>query len=345
MSETASNKKKIIPIPVVYVLLFVVLIIVSIVAACAGHYNLSIGECLELLFLKPFGFEGSWSDLDASVVLGLRLPRILGAILVGACLAMSGASYQSIFQNPLVSPDILGVSSGACVGAALAILLHLPNTMIMVFSFGFGIITVVATLAIPKLLKSNSNIMLVLSGIVVGGITGSAMGIIKYVADPQSELPQITYWTMGSMSNVTFEYILFVVIPIVLCTIVLIRMSWWIDIISMGETDAKTLGANVTKIRLISILCSTMLTALSVCLCGTIGWIGLVVPHFARMFVGPSNTRLMPTAALLGAIFLVTVDTLARSVASVEVPLGIITGLVGAPFYGWLLYKQRMRLN
>ena len=345
MNSSASNKKKPLPLTIVYLVLFVVLFIVTIVAACSGHYSLGIKECLELIFLKPFGFEGSWSDLDVSVVVGLRLPRILGGILVGACLAMSGASYQSIFQNPLVSPDILGVSSGACVGAALAILMHLPNTMIMLFAFICGIMTVAATLVIPKLLKSDSNIMLVLSGIVVGGVTGSAMGIIKYVADPQSELPQITYWTMGSLGSVTFEYLLYGIIPIVICTVVLIRMSWWIDIISMGETDAKTLGANVSRIRLISIVCSTMLTALSVCLCGTIGWIGLVVPHFARMFVGPSNTKLMPTAALLGGIFLVVVDTLARSVAPVEVPLGIITGLVGAPFYAWLLYRQRMRLH
>ena len=193
MNNSASNKKKPLPLTIVYLILFVVLFIVAIVAACSGHYSLGIKECLELIFLKPFGFEGSWTDLDVSVVVGLRLPRILGGILVGACLAMSGASYQSIFQNPLVSPDILGVSSGACVGAALAILMHLPNTMIMLFAFICGIMTVAATLAIPKLLKSDSNIMLVLSGIVVGGVTGSAMGIIKYVADPLSELPQITY--------------------------------------------------------------------------------------------------------------------------------------------------------
>ena len=171
------------------------------------------------------------------------------------------------------------------------------------------------------------------------------MGIIKYVADPQSELPQITYWTMGALDSVTLPIIAFAVVPIVICIVILIRMSWWIDIIAMGETDAKTLGANVKRIRLITIACATLLTAISVCMCGTIGWIGLVIPHFARMFVGANNTRLMPVAALLGAIFLVVVDTVARTVATVEVPLGIITGLIGAPFYAWLLYKQRMSLH
>ena len=190
-----------------------------------------------------------------------------------------------------------------------------------------------ATLAIPRLLRSDSNIMLVLSGIVVGGLTGSAMGIIKYVADPQSELPQITYWTMGSMDAVTFPIIAYAVLPIVVCTLLLVRMSWWIDIISMGEVDARTLGANVKRIRFITICCATLLTAISVCMCGTIGWVGLVIPHFARMFVGPSNTKLIPTSAVLGAVFLMAVDTIARNIAAVEVPMGIITGIVGAPFY------------
>lgn len=330
---------------VFYVGLLIVLIVVFFIAICCGHYSVNPITCIEILFLEPFGFEGSWSQLDMSVVIGLRLPRIIGAILVGSCLAISGAAYQSTFQNPLVSPDLLGVSSGACVGAALAILLHMPPFMIMALAFVTAIVTVSTTLTIPKLLRSSSNIMLVLSGIVVGGVTDSIMGIIKYVADPQSELPQITYWTMGSLDNVSMEVIFICVIPIIICTVVLIRMSWWINIISMGETDAKTLGANVNRIRLITIICSTLLTAISVCMCGTIGWIGLVVPHFARMFAGADNTRLMPTSALLGAIFLMIVDTLARNVAPVEVPLGIITGLVGAPFYAWLLYKQRLTLH
>jgi len=329
----------------IYAILLAVLFLICLFSACCGHYAVDPITCLKIIVLKPFGVAGGWNELDATVVTGLRLPRIAAAIVVGACLAISGAAYQSTFQNPLVSPDILGVSSGACVGAALAILLHMPKLVIMLMSFGCAILTVAATLAIPRLLRSQSNIMLVLSGIVVGGVTGSVMGIIKYVADPLSELPQITYWTMGSLEGLSMPIIAFALVPVVICAAVLIRMSWWIDIISMGETDARTLGANVRRIRLITIACSTLLTAISVCMCGTIGWIGLVVPHFARMFAGVSNTRLIPTAALLGAVFLVGVDTLARSVAVVEVPLGIITGFVGAPFYAWLLYRQRMTLH
>lgn len=327
------------------IILLFALFVVFLIALCSGHYTLNPVTCIKMLVSKIIGASGEWSSLDESVLFGIRLPRIVGAIAVGICLAVSGASYQSVFQNPLVSPDILGVSSGACVGAAVAILIHLPKMFIMIFSFSFGVLTVAATLTIPKLLRTQSNIMLVLSGIVVGGLTGSAMGIIKYVADPQSELPQITYWTMGSLDGLEFDVIGFAIIPIFICTIILMRMSWWIDIISMGEKDAKTLGANVNKIRLITIGCATLLTAISVCMCGTIGWVGLVIPHFARLFVGSNNTKLIPAASILGAIFLLGVDTIARTVAPVEVPLGIITGLVGAPFYAWLLYRQRTKLN
>ena len=325
--------------------LALILLAVCIVSLCCGHYAIGPGKCIRILTAELFGGSGDWSALDRSVLIGLRLPRIVGAVLVGACLSISGGAYQSVFQNPLVSPDILGVSSGACVGAAVAILLHGQNFVIMIFAFAAGVLTVAATLAIPRLLRSESNIMLVLSGIVVSGVTGSAMGIIKYVADPQSELPQITYWTMGSLDGIGFPVIAFAVIPILVCVALLVRMSWWIDIISLGETDARTLGANVRRIRLITIGCATMLTAISICMCGTISWVGLVIPHFARMFVGPGNTKLIPASALMGAVFLVAVDTIARNIAAVEVPLGIITGLVGAPFYAWLLYRQRARLN
>lgn len=340
-----SNMNSKVRTTVFFLILFAILFIFFVFALCNGHYSLDPITCIKMLILKPFGVQGNWQLLDESVLFGIRLPRIIGAIVVGACLSLSGATYQSIFQNPLVSPDILGVSSGACVGAAVAILLHLSRPFVMLLAFGCGILTVFATLAIPKLLKSDSNIMLVLSGIVVSGLTSSILGIIKYVADPQSELPKITYWTMGALDGVTFATLMVEILPIIICTIILICMAWWINIIAQGETDAKILGANVPKIRLIAIICSTLLTALAVCMSGTIGWIGLVIPHFARMFVGPDNTKLMPAATILGSVFLLLVDTVARNIAAVEIPLSIITGFIGAPFYAWLLYKQRLMLH
>lgn len=321
------------------------LIFTIVLALCMGHYSIEPLKCIKMIFYTPLGNLGDWTELDESVLFGLRLPRILGALIVGVCLAISGAAYQSVFQNPLVSPDILGVSSGACVGAATAILLHLSKWLIMVFAFSGGILAVAATVTIPYVLRSESNIMLVLSGIVVGGITGSIMGIIKYIADPESELPQIIYWTMGSLDGITLPTIFAAIFPVLLCISALIKMSWWIDVISLGEIDAKSLGADVKKIRLVLICTATLLTAISVCMCGTIGWIGLVIPHFARMLVGSSNTKLLPVASLLGAIFLLIVDTISRNIASVEIPLSIITGLVGAPFYAWLLYRQRESLS
>ena len=321
------------------------LVLCALVSVCCGHYSISAKASLNILFSTLIGQNNYWGNMDSTIIFGLRLPRILGAILVGAALSLSGATYQSIFQNPLVSPDILGASSGACVGAALAILLHFPKTIVVLLSFIVGIVTVILTTIIPKVLKSTSNIMLVLSGIITGGIMDSVLGMIKYVADPQSELPQITYWAMGALDNVTYRELLISFLPITACIFLLIRMSWWIDILSFGETDARIIGANTRKIRFISIISSTLLTAIAVCLCGTIGWIGLVIPHFARMLVGAENSRVFPASVLLGSIFLIIVDTLARTVVDVEVPLSIITGLAGAPFYAWLLYLQRNRLN
>lgn len=231
--------------------LVIILLIDIVIASCCGHYSIEPIKCVKIYFLSPFGYEGDWSALDETVLLNIRMPRIIAAIIVGISLAISGASYQSVFQNPLISPDILGVSSGACVGAAIAILLHLSRPYIMIFAFVIGVLTVILTMTIPRILKSESNMMLVLSGIIVGGLASSVMGIIKYVADSQSELPQIVYWTMGSLDDISYKEIILALIPISLCVIVLIKMSWWIDVISMGEKDAKTLGANIKKLDLL----------------------------------------------------------------------------------------------
>lgn len=201
------------------------------------------------------------------------------------------------------------------------------------------------TVAIPRLLKSDSNIMLVLSGIIVGGLMGSLLGLLKYIADPETQLASIVYWQMGSLSYVNLPTLGSVMPAIIVSTIIILSMSWWIDVISLGERDAQTLGVNVRRTRNIAILCSTLLTASAVCVAGTIGWLGLVIPHFARMLVGPENTRLLPAAALVGAIFLLLVDTAARTIGSSEMPLSILTGIIGAPFFAWLLYRRRMKLH
>lgn len=322
-------------------LLLVLLIISATVCLCIGKYTVSVKECLGIIF----GIDSGASPMTQKVIIHLRLPRVIASIVVGASLSLSGAIYQGVFQNPLVSPDFLGVSSGACIGAAVGILLSLPARYIQALAFLGGILAVSITLFIPKLIRSDSNLILVLSGIIVGGLMGSVMGIIKYYADPTTKLADITYWQMGSLSYISIKTLLSVLLPIIVSTLIMIFMAWWLDILSLGETDARSLGANVKRIRLVSIACSTLLTASSVCIAGTIGWIGLVIPHFSRMLVGPDNRKLLPASCIVGALFLLGCDTVTRSVGQAELPISILTGVIGAPFYAWVLYKQRGRIR
>lgn len=323
------------------ILLAILLLLAAVFTVCVGKYDIKPKEVLEILWCRTWGLESRYPQMTVNVVMGLRIPRILASILVGASLALSGATYQGIFCNPLISPDFLGVSSGACVGAALAILLSLQAGFIQLFAFLGGIIAVGLALTLPVLFRNNSNIMLVLAGIIVGSAMSSIMGFIKYVADPDTQLAAITYWTMGSFSYISLEDLLptlpFIIIP----AVVLQLMSWRIDVLSMGEQEAQALGINVRLVRGIVILCSTLLTASSVCIAGTISWVGLVIPHLGRMMVGPNNTKLLPVTALLGGLFMLIVDTLTRTIGAAEMPISILTGIVGAPFYAWLLWRQR----
>lgn len=326
-------------------LLIAILAVCIVIALCAGKYPITPRESLDVLFGEFLGRGGDYSEMTKNVVMGLRIPRIIASILCGMMLAMSGVAYQSIFKNPLVSPDFLGVSNGACIGAAIAILTGLSGIYLSGFAFIGGILAVTITVLIPTIMRSDSNIMLVLSGVIVGGAMSSILGFIKYVADPETELAAITYWTMGSFSYVTMGEIKSIILTMIIPAIILLLMSWWLDILSMGESEAKTLGANITIVRNIAIACATLMTASSVCISGTIGWIGLVIPHFARMVVGPNNTKLIPAAGLMGGIFLLLVDTITRTISIAEMPVSILTGLIGAPFYALLLYRQRKTLS
>lgn len=315
-----------------------------ILAATLGKYPVSPLESLQIIGEFILGRASSASTMTQNVVLGLRVPRIFASVLVGAVLSISGAAYQGIFKNPLVSPDFLGVSSGASIGAAIAILLSLSSFYISIFAFGFGLLAVLITVTIPAIMGNRSNIMLVLSGIIVGTAMSSVLGFIKFIADPYTQLASITYWTMGSFAYITLAD-LAAILPILLIpTIILILIAWWIDVLSMGEDEAKTLGVRVDLIRGIAIVCSTLLTAGSVALAGTISWVGLIIPHFGRMLVGPSHRKLLPLCGLLGGVFMLLVDTLTRTLGTVEMPVSIITGLLGAPVFVWLLFRQRRNI-
>ena len=280
-----------------------------------------------------------------SIIFNVRLPRILASVMIGAMLSLSGAVYQSVFRNPLVSPDLLGVSSGAAVGAAGAILLGAGLITRQLFAFIGGMTAVLITSLVPRILRNRSNMMLVLSGIIVGGFLSSVLAIMKFVAEEQTELSSIVFWQMGSLSSILGRELLAILPIFLICSSLLLLLSWRINILAFGDLEARTLGVNVRQVRSIVIICASLLTASAVSISGTIGWIGLVVPHLGRLVVGSDNTRTMPLAILIGALFMLLIDTLARTVSNVEVPLSILTGFVGAPLYAFLLYKQKTRLE
>jgi len=319
-----------------------VVFFLSLIALCVGRYNIKISEILEIIFSKVFNTSKNFDDITYNVILNLRLPRVFAAILIGSSLSLSGITYQGIFKNPLVSPDILGVSSGACVGAAIAILLHWGILGIQVSAFIFGVVAVVITMLIPRIMKRDSTIMLVLSGVIVSGFMSSILGLIKYIADPETQLADITYWQLGSIAKVTFDSLSKIAPVILIAAIILISLRWRINILSLGDNEAHSLGVNLRVERGLAVLCATLLTASSVCISGTIGWIGLIMPHLARMLVGNNNVRCLPVATIISAGFLLIIDTLARTISVGEIPLGILTGLIGTPFFTWMLIKQRM---
>lgn len=321
--------------------LLAVLIAMILVCLCAGKYHISPGNCIRILAGYLTGGDLSQGGMDEKLLVGVRLPRVMASVIVGAALALSGAVYQGIFRNPLVSPDFLGVSSGACVGAATAILLSFSSVMIQVSAFAGGIIAVTLTILIPKMLRSDSGIMLVLAGIIVGGAMSSILGFIKYIADPETQLAAITYWQLGSFAYVDNKAVISILPLCVTAACILLGMSWWINILSLGDTEASSLGARVGLLRGLCIVCSTVLTAGAVCISGTIGWAGLVIPHFGRLIAGSDNRVLLPVSLILGSIFMLLVDTLTRIIGPAEMPVSILTGIIGAPFFAWLLYRRR----
>jgi iron complex transport system permease protein len=325
--------------------LFAILCFLFVTALAFGRYQIRFTEVLGILTARFFSIQPTWSDQTANILMTIRLPRICGAILAGMSLALSGAAYQSVFKNPLVSPDLLGVSAGACVGASLGILLHLGSFTIQMMALLCGLLSVAITCAVPRVLHNRSNLMLVLSGIIVSGIMSAVQGFIKYTADAEEELPSIVYWAMGSLASVRAHDIIIIIPPVIIAMAVLLILRWKINLLTLDEQEAQSLGVNVSRIRGITIVCSTMLTACAVCISGTIGWIGLVVPHVGRLLAGHDNRFLMPVSALCGGIFLLIMDTMARNMTKSEIPLSILTGMFGGPLFVIILARQGLKQN
>lgn len=325
---------------VVVTVLAIVMALAVLVALSIGHYSYDPRDVLNSLGSLLSGNEPADPTMGM-VLANIRVPRALAALLVGGALSLAGAAYQGVFKNPLVSPDLLGVSSGATVGAAIAVLLGLGMVFQQGLAFLFGLLSVGIAVFIPKLLRNNSTLMLVLAGIITTGFMSSLCSTLKFVADEDTELSSIVYWQMGSLTTVDGGD-LFMVLPLILvCSVVLLLLSWRLNILSFGEVEAQSLGMNVKRLRLVIILCASCLTAATVCISGTIGWVGLVIPHLSRLLVGSDHRHMLPVSIMLGATFLLVIDTLSRTITTADIPLSILTGLIGAPFYAWLLYRQK----
>lgn len=319
----------------------IVMAVIFIFSLMVGRYFVPANQVVDIL-LSPFiNMPITWDHSMYNVVMEIRLPRVLGDIFVGIALAISGAAYQGVFRNELVSPDLLGVSQGASVGACIAILMHLPILGIAISAFIGGIFAVCITLTLPKLIQNHSRIVIVLCGIIVSGFMTAIIGLLKYLADPDTELADIVYWQLGSLAKVTWDNVWYVIPVIIVATGALLAMRWRLNILSLSDQEAQSLGVNVQRERLIVISLSTVLTAAAVCLSGTIGWVGLIMPHLARMLVGGDHAKLLPITILVSASFLMVADMLARTLTTAEIPLGILCGFVGTPFFAWILYRHR----
>ena len=303
-----------------------------------GRYPISPIEVVSTI-LSPVFPQLEVSSTITTIVFEIRLPRIIAALVVGAALAMAGAAFQSIFKNPLVSPDLLGVSNGAGFGAALAILISGANVVTQIFAFVFGLISVTITYLISRAYKAGGILVLVLSGVAISAFFNALISAIKFIADPDDKLPEIVYWLMGSLASVTMEKLIMIIIPILIGFIILFTLRWRMNLLAMGDEEAQALGLNPTRTRLLIIAGCTLLTSAAVSISGIVGWIGLVIPHMARMIVGPDNKILIPASLSLGASFLLLIDNISRAIISIEIPIGILTAIIGVPIFLYLLRK------
>lgn len=314
----------------VWVVLVVVLVGSAVFSLFVGRYGVEPLSTIEAVLGR------AENEIVSNVILSIRLPRILLTLMVGASLALSGASFQGVFQNPLVSPDVLSVSSGAAFGAVLGIMLGLSSTMMTVLAMAMGLVSVFVTYLFSKVHGRTTVLSLVLSGMVASAFFNALVSLMKYVADTDTQLPAITYWLLGSFATTTFTQVKILVIPFVIGTALLLVMANKINILSLGDEEAYALGVNPTRSRLLIIFGATLITAASITVTGIIGWVGLVIPHIARFLVGPNHAKLLPASALIGAAFMTLVDLAARTLLSSEIPVGILTAMIGAPFFAVL---------
>lgn len=355
--EKIEKKEKSRSVHVIWILC-VVWLIIFLLSFGLGRYSVPIPQVIKILLhelieqfskIPIFGWLDqvfvvpvTWTEKMESVVVMIRLPRILLACLVGGCLSVAGASYQGVFQNPMASPDILGASNGATFGAALAILLNFSKANITIMAFVMSMLTVFIVFLVAHYAPGQKVVNLILAETMVSSLFSAGTSYIKLVADPNNQLPAITYWLMGSLSGAELKDIKFVIIPMAIGLIPLLLLRWQINLLTLGDEEAKALGVNTNVIRFIVIACATLVTASSVSVSGMIGWVGLVIPHLCRKLVGSNYRYLLPASMIGGAAFLLLVDNVSRNLYATEIPIGILTAFIGAPFFLYLiLHKER----
>ena len=329
--------------PLLFAILGVSLVLAFLLSMCVGRYSLSPGEIVRFL-----SSNGEGGDVNIASVLRVRFSRVLGAVLIGGALSLSGAAYQGMLRNPMVSPDILGASAGAGFGAALALLAGMDGFAVQAMSFVFGLAAVLAAFIVSRLIENASGggvIVLVLTGMVVSALFSAMVSLAKYVADPYDVLPAITFWLMGGLAYITLGDIYTMLPPLLAGTVPMLLLSWRLNLLSMGDEEASAMGVHPGRLRGVYILCATLVTASAVSSGGMIGWIGLIIPHLARMAAGVNHRRLLPAALLMGSLFLLLVDDLARCLFPQEIPLGVLTALMGAPLFLYLLFSGKRGWN
>lgn len=320
-------------------LFWVLPIVIAIISLGIGRFGVDLGQIIKILISPIFPIEQTWTQMEETVVMQIRLPRIILAFLIGGGLAIAGAAFQGMFGNPLVSPDILGVSAGAGFGASLGILVagHGFTAQVMALLFGLG--AIIFTYLISGIKKSAPIFMLVLAGVVTSALFNALISLTKFVADPEEKLPAITYWLMGSLGTATYKDV-YIAGPIILVGIlILYALRWRINLLTLPEDEAKSLGISVTRLKWTVIFGATLITAASVAVAGIVGWVGLIIPHIARMIVGNNNQLVLPVSVSIGGAYLLIIDNLARSITATEIPLSILTAIIGAPFFAILLRK------
>jgi iron complex transport system permease protein len=317
---------------------FAVLIVGLLIAFTVGRYPIGLSDLLHVIAAKLTGRAADVPAAVENVIWQVRGPRVVAAALVGAALAVAGTAFQGLFRNPLVSPDLLGASSGAALGAVLGIYFSLGIFAIQAFAFAGGLVAVAAVYMIGSAVRARDPILvLVLTGVVIGSLLGAGVGLVKYLADPYNQLPAMTFWLLGSLAATSVADLVPLFGPVAVGTLILVALRWRMNVMSLPDEEARALGLPTGPLRIVIVAAATLVTSASVATAGIIGWVGLVVPHIARTLVGPDFARLIPAAALLGGGFLLVIDTLARTMAPIEIPLGILTALVGTPFFIWLL--------